>query len=563
MERLKRFGPGIPAPAPPAAGQGRYAFTLVELLTVLVVLGIVSGITITGILTYQRGTRLQAAEQLITDFLRQARHTARSTGAPVILRISPVVDDNGKVVGGEIAGVSQILLASEAFEDDRTWQDPNQKQSQTSSGSAANAKPFAVPGRSGHGLRIVADEGGTRLSWPKKEDDLAIRFAEHDRSKRLVRKRGLTEGFYLAAALRTPPVDEPTVYDVQGRAGRIDPKYEPGYVPVLLLGSDSAQSLEDSVAGLMLRRHQRPLQVVDRADPTTGMMSGQLLAQPLATWEAIGWVKGDDESAMVSSIDDGNYHMRSELHHHTKWSDYTATYPSISRNDPLRSYFQSQNKGGTLRSDTAMDIPAPIGDGRWVELGLLFDGHELMMFLDGVPVSRAPAAATLPFDATRNTLWIGTATLPSLGADAGSGKTIYAAAPAIIDDVRLYRLGTDRPTPLPKGVRPCLPGAKVTVPGRHQDQPDLWYEITVIPDGRVMVNQRTRFGAEPVATVNQDDGRGQGQLRIVLAETSQPEFMDDDWAVPRKRVELTVAVNGRVTRRVYSGEQDRQEDSTP
>lgn len=549
MASLNRFG----------ADDRRAGFTLLEMLTVIVVIMIVSGISLYGMMAFRQGTRLQAAEQLITDFLRQARHTARSTGAPVILRISPVTNAEGRVVGGEIAGVSQIPLASEAFEDDRTWQNPengqNQKQ-QAGASETTTTKPFTIAGRSGHGLRIEATDGGTQLTWPKQEDDLGLKFAENDRSKRLVRKKGLTEGFYLTAAIRTPPVDEPTVYDTQNRAGRIDPKYEAAYVPVVLLGSTGSPDLEESVAGLMLRRHQRPVQIVDRADPATGSMSGQILAQPLSTWEAIGWVKGEGEAAMASSIDDLNYRAGVQLHRTAKWADYTSTYPSITKNDPLRSYFQAQNQGGTANTDTALDIPAPIGDGRWVDLGVLFDGHELMMFLDGVAVSRADAAVTLPFDDARNTLWVGAVTLPSLGNDPGSGKTIYAAAPAIIDDVRLFRLGTDRPTPLPKGVRPCLPGPKVTAPSRHLDQPDLWYEITVLPDGRVTLHLRTRTGVTTATVVNdaEDAEDGAGMLRIVLAETTQPEFIDDNWGVPRNRIELTVAVNGRVTKRIYRDE---------
>lgn len=541
----------------------RRGFTLIEMLTVIIIIGIVSGIALMGALSFRRGNALIAAEQLIVDVIRQARHTARSTGTPVILRISPVVNAAGTVVGGEIAGISQIPLASETFEDDERWQNPTngaKQQSTTSSSSTtAPAKPFAVPGRSGHGLRIEATDGGTKLVFPKA-DDLALHFTDKDRSKRLVRKKGLTEGFYLAAAIRTPPVDEPTIYDAQGQGGRIDPKHEPAYVPVVVLGSDSGPTLEDSIAGLMLRRHQRPLQAVDMADPVSGVIGGKLLAEPLTTWEAVAWVRGEGDAAMVSSIDDAQYQSKVRLTDYTTWGDYSAAYPTITRNDPLRAFFQAQNQGGTSTGDQPYDIPAPIGDGRWLDLGVLFDGHELLLFLEGVPISRAAAPVILPFDDALNTLWIGTATLPTLGADPGSGKTLYAAAPALIDDVRLFRLGTDRPIALPKGVRPCLPGPRVTVPSERLDQPDLWFEITALPDGRVTQHIRTRSGASTATVTNEDQANtSAGAMPITLAATTDPAFLDNNWAMPRNRMELTVTITGRVTKKIIRD----QEHATP
>ena len=535
----------------------RAGFTMIELITVITIIAIISSIVIAGVMGFGKGTRLTIAETLITDFLRQARHTARSSGAPVILRLTQTTAEDGRVVGGEISGISQVSLASESFENDELWQSKNNLTG-GSAGSSENTdppKPFAVGGRSGHGLRIEASNG--QLTFPS-QNNLAVHYASSDRSKRLVRRPGRTEGFYLSAAIRTPLVENPVAVN-PGTPGKVST-----YLPVVLIGSNSGPQLEQSVAGLLLRRHQRPMQIVDRWNEITQTATmNNLLAHPLATWEAVGWVKGDDGSgAMVTSVDDlafqqalgqassGGGTASGQLHISAKWTDYQNVYRTLMRKDPLRTALGSQQP--LPWNAIAMDIPQPIGDGRWADLGLLYDGRELELFLDGVPIARAEAAINLPYDDNLNTLWIGAAEMPTLGTDPASGATVYAQAPAVIDDVRLFRLGTDRPTPLPKGVRFCGLD-KVVHQGNAlpvEDQggsSDNRYELVVWPDGRVALLLLTRVNGTSVA-VRSDN------LSIILAETSAVEFATDPHATPARRVEIYFDASGKPTiRRLPNG----------
>jgi hypothetical protein len=434
------------------------------------------------------------------------------------------------VISGEISGVSQVPLANETFEDDERFQNSGNV-TFGGGGGGGGQTPFQVAGHSGHGLRIEARDRS--ITFPADEQQLAIHFAKDDRSKRLVIRRGGSQGFYLAAAVRTPMVDDPAVFD--SATGRISPRGEPTYLPVVVLGSDTTQDVSESVAGLMLRRHLRPMQIVDRWDAATKTaQKEQFLAAPLATWEAIGWVLGDGEGGMVSSINDLQYMQAiggsqpgpttGLLHMTASWSNYSRLYPTMTRSDPLGAIFQGQQQ--QTWNDPALDVPCPIGDGRWVDLGLLFDGRQLVLFINGVPIARADAQVTLPLDDARNTLWVGTASLPNLGTDPSSGGTVYAAAPTVLDDVRLLRLGTDRPVPLPQGVRPCL----VTT--------DTCYEIVLLPDGRASL-YLTRRNARGTSTMR--------TTTMIMAETGEPEFATDPLAIPARHLAIQIDTRGILT----------------
>lgn len=71
-----------------AAGWHDRAFTLVEMLLVIGLLMTLMGLTVGAIATTRNRDKLLVAEHLVTDLIRQARHTARSGGAPVTLFLS-------------------------------------------------------------------------------------------------------------------------------------------------------------------------------------------------------------------------------------------------------------------------------------------------------------------------------------------------------------------------------------------------------------------------------------------------------------------------------------------
>lgn len=91
------------------------AFSLVELLVVIGIIATMLGLVLGGLYRSRDGNRLLAAEHVLADAIRQARHTARSTGAPVELRLTPVVTGSD-VVGTRLAGVTRTALWSETFD---------------------------------------------------------------------------------------------------------------------------------------------------------------------------------------------------------------------------------------------------------------------------------------------------------------------------------------------------------------------------------------------------------------------------------------------------------------
>jgi prepilin-type N-terminal cleavage/methylation domain-containing protein len=94
----------------PRPGARRRAFTLIELMVVLVVVSILAAIGFGAWISARDDDTAQYAAGLVADIIRQARHTALSTGAPVQLRILEV---DG---GWAIDGVTRTCIWSEQFE---------------------------------------------------------------------------------------------------------------------------------------------------------------------------------------------------------------------------------------------------------------------------------------------------------------------------------------------------------------------------------------------------------------------------------------------------------------
>ena len=90
----------------------RQGLTLIELLVVLSVIAVLMGITFGGLTRARGGEGIEAVSSLTANLIRQARHTAMSSGAPVELRVRQ--NANGR---HEISGISQLLLHGEQFED--------------------------------------------------------------------------------------------------------------------------------------------------------------------------------------------------------------------------------------------------------------------------------------------------------------------------------------------------------------------------------------------------------------------------------------------------------------
>jgi prepilin-type N-terminal cleavage/methylation domain-containing protein len=100
---------------PPATNHqplvARRAFTLLELLVVIGIILLFASLGLTAIFRLGTVNRLAAAEQTIAGAIRQAKHTARSTGNPVLLEMETTA--NGE---STIRGTVATVLWSERFE---------------------------------------------------------------------------------------------------------------------------------------------------------------------------------------------------------------------------------------------------------------------------------------------------------------------------------------------------------------------------------------------------------------------------------------------------------------
>jgi hypothetical protein len=322
----------------------------------------------------------------------------------VLLKITRTKNPNGVVNGGQIAGVSRLCIWSESF-DDGTVIDPPPP--------PPPAHPEITVGQSGHGRLVDLDHPCTRTLTPQEQ----------------IVRGGRTDGFYLACAVRppSPPPASPTSLDL--------------IIPLLLIGA--GDQLEKSLGGILLQQVKRKEQSAD-PDPSKG--PDQQIAM-LTSYEILGWIhpadlpKDKTGIVYVSSVD-------------------AADLPA-----------------GTIRDEPVLhpsgsdkDIAGPLGGERWVEIGLLFADQRLTLYRNGQrvgersltdPALNLKLPIKLPPNASK--IVVGQVTLPP----PDDGNPIYSGA-AVLDDARLYRLGTDQLGQLPAGVIP-----------------DQDYRLVAHPDGRV------------------------------------------------------------------------------
>ncbi len=164
---------------------------------------------------------------------------------------------------------------------------------------------------------------------------------------------------------------------------------------------------------------------------------------------------------------------------------------------------------------------------RWVDVGLMYDGRYLTLFLDGVAVNRREATVTLPEEAGFNTIWYGAMRLPAdLSPVTYSHEAIaqdYYLQDGILDDVHLTRLGGGQPINLPHGVRPWFATA-----GQR-------YELVIHPDGRCQQRLFTSDGSSAPVT---------GPLPI--ADVDDTAFLTDARGTPSRTLTINVDAAGHV-----------------
>lgn len=407
-------------------------FSLVELLVVLVIMAGLLALALSGLFSGKDANRLLAAEHLLADLVRQARHTARSTGAPVELRLTPVVDGS-QVVGARIAGISRTPIFHESFDP----RDPGTGLPVNTVGrpGAAYDDLGQTLGRSGIG-RMVGPGVAVDPAAPPPYPSAAAFDDAHPSSLHGQRAlvRGTTQdGFYLSCAVRLP------LANTLPEPNPIPTAPPQTWVPLVMVGDMSSAAMGTSQCGLAL------------------WLSSRRVATPggsytVRSWDLRGWVRGEGTGPVeVSSLDDPP-------------ADLALDRQALENGE--------------------LDVANPIAGGEWEEFGLLYDGERLVLYRNGrrvgVLATGVPTVLARLDDAR---VWIGQLAnplAPSTDLHAGWHITGGAAQGAVLDDVRLDRLGTDQLGELPRGI--------VLIPALNQ-QPTatLAYRIVAHPDGRVEV----------------------------------------------------------------------------
>ena len=182
----------------------------------------------------------------------------------------------------------------------------------------------------------------------------------------------------------------------------------------------------------------------------------------LRTWEIIGWLgDGTDTPPEVSSIE-------------------VADIPlDVTRNEPLL----HPSVASYARPN---DVAGPLGGGRWIEVGLLFDGERLVLYCDGVRVGERRFTTPPTIQRGSETITVGALRIT----DVSGNSLLYIADTGMrFDNVRIARLTSGDPAPLPGDVAP-----------------DVTYRIVAHPDGRVEVNHVAKLAASATAAANAQDG---------------------------------------------------------
>jgi prepilin-type N-terminal cleavage/methylation domain-containing protein len=217
----------------PARVAVRSAFTLLELLIVIGILATLMGLTVGAWMGMSGGNALVGGEHLVVDTLRQARHTARTSGGPVVL----VFDKDAR----QIRGVSRIPLWQEGFDQ-----------------LPADSLLINVGGRTGAAL-------APKAAWAGEWSDpvLGRPIDPVPRLNRLERT-GRGDGWILSAAVRPP----------RPRAG------QGRVLPVVSVTESGSTDMEQSAAGLLLVTYDHLVQV---GKP------GETINARSATWQVVGW----------------------------------------------------------------------------------------------------------------------------------------------------------------------------------------------------------------------------------------------------------------------------------
>jgi prepilin-type N-terminal cleavage/methylation domain-containing protein len=229
-------------PARRAVPQG---FTLLELLVVIGIIMLFLGLTIGAVMRTPTVNKLIATEQMMADVVRQARHTARSTGSPVEITISKA--------NRVIMGVSQIPVWNATFDD----------------GDAQYTSYLTNLGQTGSGLWCPPDGSGN----PTYPAPVVLTPAQS-----LARNPNVLDGFYLAAAVNPPDVNG--AQDIE---------------PLVQIGNEDDSKC---CCGLALWNEATTIQQVSQ------LTAGTPITAAYSSWDVVGWINDASGYHRVCSIED-------------------------------------------------------------------------------------------------------------------------------------------------------------------------------------------------------------------------------------------------------------------
>ncbi|MDA3963426.1 MAG: prepilin-type N-terminal cleavage/methylation domain-containing protein [Planctomycetota bacterium] len=408
----------------------RSGFTLVEILVVIGLMAVVMGIAWAGVVGSRRTAGLVGAAELTADLVRQAHHTAQSTAAPVRLRLDKAART--------ISGVSHIPLVGQSFEHWYWPVDSTRNPGELGPPRGVDSSDLEqVPGASGFGFVLNNHFRSPSLSDP------SLQALELPTRQPLMRSQG--DGFYASVLIRPPMVT----------ASDCDP-LNPNQLPVLMLAKDGVLDPDDDDAffGLYLEGLESHAQAQPRED-------GSMIDVYVHQWVPKAWIRtGSGAITMIRGR-----HLALGSAHLTALDE---------------------------------DSQGPLIGNKWVELGLLYDGQALVLTQNGSEVGRTSLNTTDPRP-TASGQQLNPGPIDPLNIYAGTGlndpdfKLYFGvqqratdSAPVngsgLIDEIRLFRIGVDRPAKLPSNV-----------------ELDADYEIIIAADtaGGTSLTDPTQTGATP------------------------------------------------------------------
>lgn len=410
MRRLAPAAAGTNGRRPPVAAR---AFTLIEILVVIGIVLLLMGLVIGSVVSTPKLNRMLSAEQVVGDCIRQARHTARSSGQPVVLKLRK----DTRTISG--------LLRQVLWHGMEDW-----PKLDNGSGTLVNA-----PGRTGAGLWLpmaysVGGVDGAALDTAANGRLLLPGITGQPLSGAQRLWRGIAapqsrSGLLLSAWVRPPMAGESGV---------------PELVPVVLVGKNEAPSASG------FADHQSSLMGIALVQSDTGGGIGATRTTVAKSWEVIGWfgAPSDPTCVEVSS---------------TATSDVIKDMQQTSGHRDTVLIIDSSNSAAVVKGAAES---GPLTGGRWTELSLLVDGPRIVLYRDGRRIAEKSGVdgVTLAEPAVER-VYVGCI-------DLGSGLKI--AQGTDIDDVRLERLGDALAGNLPAGVKvaadrriTCHPDGRVEV----------------------------------------------------------------------------------------------------